>query len=90
MKRNYAPNRFCNSRFNAYRKSSVEDIDLHWRINLYLFSISLTLTNEALLENKKIPNRLIIINGLTMLVSGSIIIYNLTLFNLCHFKSSRV
>ena len=38
MKRNYAPNRFCNSRFNAYRKSSVEDIDLHWRINLYLFS----------------------------------------------------
>jgi hypothetical protein len=38
MKRNYAPNRFCNSRFNAYRKSSVEDIDLHWRINMYLFS----------------------------------------------------
>jgi hypothetical protein len=58
--------------------------------SFYLFSISLTLTNEALLENKKIPNRLIIINGLTMLVSGSIIIYNLTLFNLCHFKSSRV
>ena len=58
--------------------------------SFYLFSISLTLTNKALLENKKIPNRLIITNGLTMLVSGSIIIYNLTLFNLSHFTSSRV
>ena len=43
--------------------------------SVYLFSISLTLTNRALLEDKKIPNKLFIINGLTMLVSSSILVY---------------
>jgi hypothetical protein len=45
--------------------------------SFYLFSISLSLTNKALLEDKKIPNELFIINGLTMLASGSIVVYNL-------------
>ena len=58
--------------------------------SFYIFSISLTLTNRTLLEDKKISNELFIINGLTMLVSGSIIVYNYSLFNLCYFKSSRV
>ncbi len=58
--------------------------------SFYIFSISLTLTNRALLEDKKISNELFIINGLTMLVSGSIIVYNYSLFNLFYFKSSRV
>jgi hypothetical protein len=53
--------------------------------SFYIFSISLTLTNRALLEDKKIPNELFIINGLTMLVYGSIIVYNCSLFNSCHF-----
>ena len=54
--------------------------------SLYIFSISLTLTNRALLEDKKIPNKLFIINGLTILVSGSIIVYNCSLFNSSHFS----
>ncbi len=47
--------------------------------SLYLCSTSLRLINNALLENKKIPYKLIIINGLTFLVSGSIILYNFSL-----------
>ena len=58
--------------------------------SFYLFSISLALTNRALLEDKKIPNELLVINGLTMLLSGSMIIYNYGLSNSCYFKSSRV
>ena len=57
---------------------------------LYLFSLSLTLTNRSLLEDKKIPKELFILNGLTMLASGSILVYNFSLLNSCHFKSSRV
>ena len=44
--------------------------------SFYLFSISLLLTNMALLEDKKIPNKLFIINGLTMLASGAIIVFS--------------
>jgi hypothetical protein len=58
--------------------------------SFYLCSISLLLINRSLLENKKLPNELIIINGLTFLVSSSIVIYNFTLLNSSHFKSSRV
>ena len=58
--------------------------------SFFLFTISLALTNKALLEDKKIPKELYIINGLTMLTSGSIVIYNFSLLNLSHFKSSRV
>jgi hypothetical protein len=55
----------------------------------YLMSISLGLINGTLLENKKIPRELIIINGLTFLVSSSIFIGG-KLSNLSYFKSSRV
>jgi hypothetical protein len=58
--------------------------------SIFIFTISLTLTNNALLENKKIPKKLYIINGLTMFASGSIVIYNFSLLNLSHFKSSRM
>ena len=58
--------------------------------SFYLCSTSLLLINRSLLENKKLPNELIIINGLTFLVSGSIVVYNFSLLNSSHFKSSRV
>ena len=57
--------------------------------SFYIFSTSLVLINRALLENKKIPNELIIINGLTFLVSGSIIVYNFSLLNSSHFPLLR-
>ena len=49
--------------------------------SFYLCSTSLSCINRALLENKKISNALIIINGLTFLVSGSIVVYNFSLLN---------
>ncbi len=59
--------------------------------SIFLFSTSLILTNRALLEDKKIPNEVFVLNGLTMFVSGSIIVYyNFSLLNLSHFKSSMV
>jgi hypothetical protein len=48
--------------------------------SFYLCSISLVLINRSLLENKKISNELHIINGLTFLVTGSIVLYNFSLF----------
>ena len=42
--------------------------------SVYLMSISLGLINRSLLENKKIPRELIIINGLTFVMSGYIFI----------------
>ena len=42
--------------------------------SIFLFSTSLILTNKALLEDKKIPNEVFVLNGLTMFVSGSIIV----------------
>lgn len=57
--------------------------------SIFLFSTSLTLTNRAVLEDKKIPNGVFIINGLTMLVSGSIIVYyNIALLKFCFIKSN--
>ena len=49
--------------------------------SFYLSSISLGLINRYLLENKKIPHELIIINGLTFFVSSSIFVYNFSLLN---------
>ena len=57
--------------------------------SVYLMSISLGLINRSFLENKKIPRELIIINGLTFIVSSSIFI-GATLSNLSYFKSSRM
>jgi len=42
--------------------------------SVYLMTISLGLINMSLLENKKISRELIILNGLTFVVSGSIFI----------------
>ena len=58
--------------------------------SFYLCSTSLLFINRSLLENKKIPNELIVINGLTFFVSGSIVVYNFSLLNSCHLKSSGV
>lgn len=57
--------------------------------SVYLMSISLGLINRSLLENKKIPRELVIINGLTFVVSGYIFI-DVSLSNLSHFKCSSV
>lgn len=57
--------------------------------SVYLMSVSLCLLNRLLLENEKIPRKLIIINGLTFVVSGYIFI-GVSLSNLSHFKSSMV
>jgi len=43
--------------------------------SVYIFSKSLDAINRSLLENKKISNKLIIINGLTCLMSGSVFFY---------------
>ena len=49
--------------------------------SVYILGTSLKLINESesLLENKKIPHRLIILNGLTFIISGSIFIYTVSL-----------
>jgi len=55
--------------------------------SIFLFSTSLILTNRALLVDKKIPNKVFILNGLIMFISGSIIVYyNFSFLNLFHFK----
>ena len=46
--------------------------------SVYLFSTSLLLMNISFLENKKIPNSLIIINSLTFIISGSVFLYNIS------------
>ena len=57
--------------------------------SVYLMVKSLELINRSLLENKKIPRELIIINGLTFAASGYIFIAG-SLSNLSYFKSSMV
>jgi hypothetical protein len=57
--------------------------------SVYLMSVSLALFNRSLLENKKIPQELIIINGFTFAMSSSIFI-GISLSNLSYFKSSSV
>jgi hypothetical protein len=54
--------------------------------SVYLMSMSLGLINRSLLENTKIPRELIIVNGLTFVMSSSIFI-GVTLSNLSYFKS---
>ena len=58
--------------------------------SFYLFSTSLSLTNLALLENKKIPIRLFVLNGLTMATSGYIILYNFNLLCKSSFTLSII
>ena len=54
--------------------------------SVYLMAKSLELINSSLLENKKIPPELIIINGLTFVASGYIFIAG-SLSKLSHFKT---
>ena len=39
--------------------------------SIYLSCTSLALINNTFLENKKIPNKLVLINGLTFMISTS-------------------
>jgi len=45
--------------------------------SVYLFSTSLFVINMSFLENKKMYNNLIIINGVTLLISGSVFLYGI-------------
>ena len=58
--------------------------------SVYLMSKSLELINRSVLDNKKMPQELIIFNGLTFVVSSSIFIGGFTLLSLSYFKSSNV
>ena len=49
--------------------------------SVYIFSKSLELINKSHCENKKIPHKLIVINSLIFVISGSIFAYS--------FKSSK-
>jgi uncharacterized membrane protein YqjE len=50
--------------------------------SVYLFSKSLELINNSLLEDKKNPYKLIILNGLTFVFSGCMIIYSFNLIRI--------
>lgn len=54
--------------------------------SVYLMSISLGSINKSLLENKKISRELMIINGLTFVVSSYIFI-EISLSNMFHKKN---
>ena len=43
--------------------------------SIYLCSTTLTLINMAHIENSKTPNELIILNGFTFIMTGSLVIY---------------
>ena len=45
--------------------------------SVYIYSTSLKLINKSFLLNKYLINKLLIINGLTCIISGSIILYNI-------------
>jgi hypothetical protein len=42
----------------------------------YLFGKSLQLINESFLQNKKVPNELHVLNILTFMLSGSVVVAN--------------
>ena len=46
--------------------------------SVYICSTSLQSINMSFLENKKIQNNLIIINGLTFIISGSVFLYGIS------------
>ena len=43
--------------------------------SVYLCGISFVLINNSMMENGKMPNKLIVFNGLTFMISGSIVAY---------------
>ena len=50
--------------------------------SVYIFYKSVELINQSLLQDKQIPDSLVVINTLSFVVSGSIIIYSLALSNI--------
>ena len=58
--------------------------------SIYIFSKSLELMNSSILENKLIPRKLIVMNGLMFIMSGSLILYTFNSVNLHKFKFLRV
>lgn len=54
--------------------------------SVYIHSKSLDLITISLSKNKKIPQKLIIMNVLSFLTSSSLILYNFKLFCSSHFK----
>ena len=58
--------------------------------SVYLFSKSLEFINRVYLQDKKIPDKLIVLNGLTFVMTGTVVLYSYSLLNLHHFKSSMV
>jgi len=53
--------------------------------SVYIHSKSLDLIKISLSENKKIPQKLIIMNVLSFMTSSSLILYSFKLFCLSHF-----
>jgi len=51
--------------------------------SVYLYGKSLKLINNLFLQNKKIPKHLMIINGLTFVIFGSVVVCS---FYLSYFK----
>jgi hypothetical protein len=49
--------------------------------SVYIFSKSLEMINHTLLENKKIPRALFLINNVSFALSGAILIYNFNVLN---------
>ena len=49
--------------------------------SVYIFSKSLEMINQTLLENKKIPRALVVINSVSFVMSGAIIVYNFHMLN---------
>ena len=58
--------------------------------SVYLFSKSLEFMNRVYLEDKKIPDKLIVLNGLTFVMTGTIILYGYNLLHLRLFKSLKM
>jgi hypothetical protein len=57
--------------------------------SVYLFSKSLELINNLLLENKNCQHKLIIINGLTFVLSSGISLYSFS-YLLSNFRAVRI
>jgi hypothetical protein len=53
--------------------------------SVYLFTKSLYLLNRTLLENNTMPNNLIMLNGLTFVMSGSVVVYTFSLLRFIQF-----
>ena len=49
--------------------------------SVYIFSKSLEMINQTLLENKKIPRSLVVINSVSFVMSGAILVYNFNMLN---------